>query len=290
MRIGYLGLGVMGRGMSANLLKRFGRLTVWNRTPSRADDLVAVGACPADSPVAVARTCNVVCVCVSDTPDVDQVMFGPDGAAEGLQEGSLVIDFSTISDKATERFAEKVRSRGATWLDAPVSGGDVGARNGTLTVMIGGPADAVDRAMPVFEAVGKKIVHMGDTGSGQRTKMANQIAVCGTILSMAETLNFAREKGMDVSKVLEVVSSGAAGSWSLANYGPRVLKGDFDPGFAVALMAKDLRLVLENLDGLDAEYTAVRKLAAVFEQMKGDGKGDRGIHSAVKELGWPSEG
>lgn len=289
MRIGFLGLGVMGRGMSSNLLKRFGRLTIWNRTASRAEGLVAAGALLADSPAAVARTCNAVCVCVSDTPDVEQVVFGPGGAAEGLQAGSLLIDFSSISDKATERFAAKVEALGAAWVDAPVSGGDVGARNGTLTVMAGGAPEAFDRAMPVFEAVGKKIVHIGPVGSGQRTKMANQIAVCGTLLSMAETLNFAREKGMDVAKVLDVVSSGAAGSWSLANYGPRELKGDFEPGFAVALMAKDLRLVLENLEGLDADYTAVRKLAAVFEGMKQQGEGDRGTHSAIRQLGWPRE-
>ncbi|CAN5219887.1 NAD(P)-dependent oxidoreductase [soil metagenome] len=284
--IGFIGLGAMGRSMAANLQRKIGAVTVWNRTASKADGLLGLGASIAATPAELARVCDIICVCVSDTPDVEQVIFGPDGVAEGLKPGALIVDFSTISAEASERFAERVAAKGARWLDAPVTGGDIGARDGTLTIMVGGAEEDFDRAQNVFDAVGKKAVFMGPTGSGQRTKLANQIAAAGAIVALAESFNYAREQGMDVQRVFDVISSGAAGSWSMSNYGPRILRGDMNPGFAAALMAKDMRLVLQSLEGTESDYSVVRKMAEVYEQMVANGDGRLGNHAAAKYLGW----
>jgi 3-hydroxyisobutyrate dehydrogenase len=286
MRIGFIGLGVMGLPMAGHLLGRFPDLVVWNRTASKANDLVARGARLAATPRELTVLCDVICVCVSDTPDVERVVFGDEGVFQSLTPGKLVIDFSTISATATERFAAKVAEKSASWLDSPMSGGDVGARNAALTLMVGGTEADFSRALPVLEVVGKSITHMGPVGSGQKTKLANQIAVVGTLVSMSEALNFARESGMDPQKVLQVISSGAAGSWSLSNYGPRVLRGDWKPGFAAALMSKDMRLVLEALEGLEADYTLAQRMADVFEEMVAKGEGNLGNHAVVRRLGW----
>lgn len=289
-RIGYIGLGVMGRGMVANILKQYPVVTVWNRTPERTEPLVALGAVPAVTPAELAAQSDIVCICVSDTPDVEQVIFGPRGVVETIPPETLLIDFSTICPDRTVQLAGRLRATtGAPWVDAPVSGGDVGARNGTLTVMAGGLPEDFARALPLLESVGKKIVHMGPVGAGQRTKLCNQIAVMGTIVSMAEAMNFARESGMDVARVIEVVGSGAAGSWSLNNYGPRILRGDFAPGFALSLMAKDLRIVLRNLEDKKADYSTVKRMAELCEQMLADGNGHEGLHALVKALGWQQD-
>lgn len=290
MKASYLGLGVIGSGMCGNLLAKGVGLTVWNRTRGKAEPFLEKGAHGASTPAEAGAASPIVCLCVSDTPDVESVVFGADGALAGMREGSLLIDFSTISAEATEEFARRAAGRGIAWVDAPVSGGDVGARNGTLTIMAGGDVGAFGRALPLMEKVGRSITHMGPPGSGQRTKMVNQIAVAATIASMAEALNFAREQGMDVEKVLEVISSGAAGSWSLSNYGPRLLRGDYAPGFSAALMAKDLRLVLSALEGLQADYTVVRHMSAVYERMVAEGMEHLGNHAAALPLGWKGGG
>lgn len=286
MKIGFIGLGTMGGPMAGHLLKRFGSLVVWNRTPARAEALVSQGARSVDSPRTLAESCDVICLCVADTPDVESVVFGGDGLYDGLRSGTLIIDFSTISAKATEQFAARVRAQGAGWVDAPMSGGDVGARNATLTIMAGGSEQDYARALPILEAIGKNLFHMGPVGNGQRTKLANQIGVVGTIVSMGEAFNFARESGMDVEKVWQVISSGAAGSWSLSNYGPRALRGDWKPGFAASLMAKDMRLVLEALEGLGSDYTLVRRMTEFYEAMAREGEGNLGNHAVIRRLGW----
>ncbi|MCC5877501.1 MAG: NAD(P)-dependent oxidoreductase [Candidatus Sumerlaeia bacterium] len=286
MKVAYLGLGVIGRGMCGNLLARGAELTVWNRTASRAEELVKAGARQGSTPAEAVRGADVVCVCVSDTPDVEAVVFGEGGALEGMEAGAVLIDFSTISAAATEEFSRRAAKKGIDWVDAPVSGGDVGARQGTLTIMAGGDPDVYQRVLPVLQMVGKNIHHMGGVGSGQRTKMANQVAVAGTIASMGEALAFAREQGMDLDKVLEVISSGAAGSWSLSNYGPRLLRGDYNPGFSIDLMLKDLRIVLDAMEGLESEYTVTRYLADIYKRMADEGRGHLGNHAAALEMGW----
>lgn len=289
MKIAYLGLGVIGSGMCSNLIQKGADLTIWNRTSAKVEPFLEKGASRAASPAEAASGSDLVCVCVSDTPDVEAVVFGENGALAGMKEGAVLVDFSTISAAATEDFSRRAADRHVAWVDAPVSGGDVGARQGTLTIMAGGDPVAFERVHPILEMVGKNIHLMGPVGSGQRTKMANQVAVTGTIASMAEALVFAKAQGMDPAKVLEVIASGAAGSWSLSNYGPRLLKGDYNPGFSIKLMFKDLRIVLDAMEDLEGDFTVTNHLAAIYEKMNSEGLGHLGNHAAALEKGWKLE-
>lgn len=242
--VGYIGLGIMGRSMAANLLKAGFEVTVWNRTAAKAAPLVQLGAKPADSPADLAaRGPDAICINVSDTPDVEAVLFHQGGLIHGARPGLIVIDHSTISPVATQRFAADLAARQITLLDAPVSGGDVGARNGTLCIMVGGEAAAYERALPVLQAMGKTIVHLGAAGMGQVCKACNQIAVVTNLMGVCEAMTLARRSGLDVMKMIEVLGGGAAASWQLANLGPRIAKGDFNPGFMVDLVLKDLAMI-----------------------------------------------
>ncbi|MCB0003858.1 MAG: NAD(P)-dependent oxidoreductase, partial [Anaerolineae bacterium] len=219
-RIGFIGLGIMGRGMAANILKAGFPLTVWNRTPERTEALAAAGAAVAATPAALAAASDIVITCVSDTPDVQAVILGEDGVLRGAQSGSLVIDMSTISPAVTQEIAAALSARGVAMLDAPVSGGSEGAARGTLSIMVGGAVEALERAMPVLQTMGQRITHVGSTGAGQTVKLVNQVIVVGNCLAMAEGLMLAQAGGVDLEKALEAVSGGAAGSWMLSNRGP----------------------------------------------------------------------
>ncbi len=244
-RIGLVGLGIMGKPMGKNVLKAGFPLTVWNRTISRAEELKALGARVASSPKEVAEHSDIIITMVSDSPDVQQVVLGDDGVIHGARAGSVLVDMSTISPQVTREIANALQEKQVAMLDAPVSGGEKGAVEGTLSIMVGGDAAVLERVRPVFEALGKRIVHVGVNGMGQVCKLANQIAVVLNNLSMSEALVFAAKSGADVSKVLEAIQAGAAGSWALNNYAPKILRRDFSPGFLVSLQQKDLRLVME---------------------------------------------
>lgn len=245
MRIGFVGLGIMGKPMAENLIKGGYKLTVYNRTKSKAEPFRALGALVADTPRQAAADSDITIVIVSDTPDVEQVILGRDGVAEGARRGSVVVDMSTISPEVTRSIAAELAKRGVEMLDAPVTGGQKGAIEGTLSIMVGGKKEVFDRCVPVFEAMGKNIVYMGDHGAGQTAKLCNQILCSLTILSMAECLVLGAKANLDLEKLLQAVSGGAGGSWSLSNLGPKVIKGDFSPGFMVKLHQKDIRLVLD---------------------------------------------
>ncbi len=244
-RIGLIGLGIMGKPMGKNLLKAGFPLTVWNRTASRADELKELGAKVAGSPKEVAENSDIVITIVSDSPDVQQVVLGENGAIHGLKSGSVLVDMSTISPQVTRELAETLKAKGVDMLDAPVSGGEKGAIEGTLSIMVGGEDAVLERVRPAFDAMGKRIVHIGENGMGQVCKLANQIAVVLNNLSMAEALVFAAKSGANVAKVLEAVQAGAAGNWALNNYAPKILRRDFSPGFMVSLQQKDINLVME---------------------------------------------
>jgi 3-hydroxyisobutyrate dehydrogenase len=244
-RIGLIGLGIMGKPMAKNILKAGFPLTVYNRTAARMAELVELGAQAADSPRAIAENSDIIITIVSDSPDVRAVILGEQGVIEGVRAGSVVIDMSTISPQVTREMAAALKAKDVDMLDAPVSGGEKGAIEGTLSIMVGGDAAVLARARPVFEAMGKRIVHIGENGMGQVCKLANQIAVVLNNLSMSEALVFATKAGADPAKVLEAISAGAAGSWALNNYAPKILKRDFAPGFMLSLQQKDLRLVLD---------------------------------------------
>jgi 3-hydroxyisobutyrate dehydrogenase len=232
MRVGVAGLGIMGSGMAANLLAAGHEVTVWNRTPARAEPLAALGATVAGEsagPAAMAAVVDVVLVCVSDTPDVEAVLFGPGGVAEGIRSGSLVIDASTVSPEATRSFAARLAERGVGFVDAPVSGGSEGARNGTLSIMVGGAAADVERARPVLAAIGRTITHVGPVGAGQTCKLVNQILVVVNMLAVSEALMLASAGGLDLATAIEAVEGGAGGSWMLSNRGPQVVARDWRP-------------------------------------------------------------
>ena len=283
-RIGFIGLGIMGRGMAANLLRAGFPLTVWNRTPSRGDDLVAQGAQRGASPAAVAAQSDIVVVCVSDTPDVEAVLLGEQGVAAGAHPGLLVVDCSTISPHATRELAERLAGLGVAMLDAPVSGGSEGAAKGTLSIMVGGDAAQVARAMPILQAMGKTITHVGGQGAGQLAKLVNQVLVVVTMQAVGEALLLAQAGGLDLERTLAAVGGGAAGSWMLNNRGPQVIRRDWRPGFTIDLQQKDLRLVLETADALGIPLPSTAQVFQYYRALQQRGLGGEGNHALVKAL------
>jgi 2-hydroxy-3-oxopropionate reductase len=244
MNIGFIGLGIMGRPMAGHLSAAGHRLALVQRSSPTPAELLNGGATVLATAAEVARQSDVVILMLPDTPDVEQVLFGSDGSAEGLSEGKLVIDMSSIDPIATLGFAERIRAVGADYVDAPVSGGEVGAKSATLTIMCGGNTDAFERARPLFELMGKNITHVGDVGAGQVTKVANQIIVALNIEAVAEALVFAAKAGVDPAKVREALLGGFASSRVLEVHGERMIKRTFDPGFRIELHQKDLGLAL----------------------------------------------
>jgi len=282
--VGFIGIGIMGQGMVRNLARAGLKPVIWNRTRSRIDDLVAEGFEVGDSPAAVAAASDIVITCVSDTPDVEAVVLGEKGVLEGVRAGSLVVDMSTVSPQATETIGARLAERDVQMLDAPISGGSEGAAKGTLSIMVGGDATQVERAMPFFEAMGKAITHVGPLGSGQKVKLVNQILVVVNALAVSEALVFAQAGGLDLQKTLEAVIPGAAGSWMLANRGPQVVERDWRPGFTIDLQQKDLRLVLEAADQLGTPVLGTSLVFNLYRTLQAEGLGAEGNHALVKAL------
>ena len=264
IRVGFCGLGTMGAAMAANVARAGFPLTVWNRTPGRAALPLADGATEAASPKAVAAVSDVIIICVSDTPDVEAVLFSDDGVAAGASAGSLVIDCSTIAPGETRSFAERLAGGGISLVDAPVSGGSEGAQKGTLTIMVGGEEAAVERARPVLEAMGSSITHMGPSGAGQATKAVNQVILAGTYLGVAEGMVLALKSGLDAEKVVSALAGGAAGSWVLNNRSGRMIDNDYPLGFRIALHLKDVTIALE----LAREVGAALPVTALASQIE----------------------
>jgi len=283
-RVGFVGLGIMGQGMARNLLKAGYGVRVWNRTSSRMDPLIEAGAAAGASPADVAANCDIIAVCVSDTPDVQEVILGENGILSGVQAGALVIDFSTISPQATIDIAEQLSAKGVKMLDAPVSGGSEGAVNGTLSIMIGGDEDQVERARGVFEAMGNTITHVGKQGAGQTVKLVNQILVVGNCLAMCEALIFAQAGGVDLERCLNAVTGGAAGSWMLANRGPQIIDRDWRPGFTINLQQKDVRLIMQEADALGVPVLLSGQVFSLYRTLQQAGLGEEGNHALVKAL------
>ncbi len=280
--LGFIGMGVMGAGMARNLIKAGYPLTVWNRTAAKA--AAVTGAVVATSPADLAARSEVVMICVSDTPDVEEVVTGAEGVIAGIREGMLIVDHSTISPAATRRLAALVMEKGATWIDAPVSGGSEGARNGTLSTMVGGEESAVARARPYLEAYSTTITHIGPVGSGQMAKLINQILVVGNQMAVSEALLLAEAAGLDLDATLEAVKGGAAGSWMLAHRGPQMIAGDWRPGFTVDLQQKDLRLALSAADALGVPLPATGLIFQLYRALQRAGLGQEGNHALIKAL------
>lgn len=259
LRVGYIGLGLMGKGIARNLLKAGFPVTVYNRSRPAVDELVAAGAQAAESPRGVAEVSDVVMTNLPDGPDVEQVVLGPRGILEGARPGMIHVDNSTIQPEVAQRVARRLAETGVEALDAPVSGGDVGAREGTLAIMVGGPRSAFDKVLPVLQAMGKTITYVGESGAGQVAKACNQIMVAAQMVAMAELLLLARKAGVDPARVLEAIRGGAAQCWTLDVKAPRLLQGERSPGFKASMMHKDLRIVEETAEryGMVLPATAV---------------------------------
>ena len=281
-RLGFIGLGIMGRGMVANLVTAGHQVTVWNRTSGKADGLdVEVVETARD----VGPASDIVFLSVSDTADVEEVVFGDYGVIHGMTMGDILVDHSTISPVATKTFATQASELGVTWLDAPVSGGSEGAANGSLAIMVGGDTDALNRCRPYVEAYSKTITHVGEgAGSGQMVKAVNQVLVVVNQLAVSEGLLLAEAAGLDLQKTLEAVEGGAAGSWMLSNRGPQMIERDWQPGFTIDLQQKDLRLVLEAADEVGAPLPGVALVFQLYRSLQTQGLGSEGNHALVKAL------
>ncbi len=284
MRVGVIGLGTMGSAMATNLVRAGFETHVWNRTPGKAGGVGAAGATEATSPGAVARSSEIVVLSVSDTPDVEAVLFGPDGVASGAHDRLVVVDTSTISPSATRDFAARLRERGADLVDAPVSGGSEGARNATLTIFVGGEPEAVARVRPVLEALGTTITHFGPVGSGQAVKAVNQVMIAGVYLAVAEGLVLAMKAGLDPEKVVAALGGGVAGSWILQNRSGRMIADEYPLGFRTSLHLKDLGIAL----GLAREVGATLPVAGLAQQLENGlvarGYGDEDMSNLARPI------
>lgn len=259
IRVGYIGLGLMGKSIARNIMKAGFPLVAHNRSQAAVDELVSQGALAAGTPAEVAAQVDVVFTNLPDTPDVELVALGPDGIIESARPGLIMVDNSTIKPVASRRIATALAEKGAQALDAPVSGGDIGARDGTLTIMVGGDADALERVRPVLQAMGKTITHVGESGAGQIAKACNQIMVAAQMVAMGELLVFARKAGADPQKVVEAIRAGAAQCWTLDVKPPRLFAGNRNPGFKAYMQAKDLGIIIDTAHeyGVPLPSTAV---------------------------------
>ena len=273
-KVGYIGLGLMGSGIARNLMKAGHTLVVHNRSRAIVDQFASEGATPATSPREVAEQSEFVFTNLPDSPDVEQVVLGPDGIIEGAREGTIFIDNSTIKPETARLIAERLGEVGMQALDAPVSGGDIGARQGTLSIMGGGPREAFDRAVPLFEVMGKSAVWVGESGAGQIAKAANQVVVAGTMVAMAEALVLAQKAGVDPARVVEAISRGAAQCWALDNKPAKLFARDLDPGFKAFMQAKDLKIVIDTGRTYQVPLPLTAVAHQLYEAMIGMGNGE----------------
>jgi 2-hydroxy-3-oxopropionate reductase len=274
LKVGYIGLGLMGKSIARNILKAGFPLTVHNRSRAAVDELVAEGAQAADSPREVARQVDIVFTNLPDSPDVEKVVLGENGIIAGAHKGLIFVDNSTIKPASARMIAQKLKEKEVSALDAPVSGGDIGARNATLTIMVGGEAEALEKAMPVFKAMGKTITHVGDAGAGQVAKAANQIMVAAQMVAMGELLVFSKKAGVDPRKVVDAIKAGAAQCWSLDVKPPRLFEGNRNPGFKAYMQLKDMRIILDTAKQFEIPISGTLANTQLFQQMIDLGMGE----------------
>ncbi|QXD23641.1 NAD(P)-dependent oxidoreductase [Opitutia bacterium ISCC 51] len=280
--IAFIGTGVMGRSMAGHLLNAGYPLNVYNRTKSKTDELVAAGATWCDTPSAASAGADIIITIVGFPKDVEEVYLGDDGILANAKSGSLFIDMTTSSPALAKKIAETAEGKGIGSLDAPVSGGDLGAKEARLSIMVGGSQADFDRALPAFEIMGKNIQLQGPAGSGQYTKMVNQIAIAAGMLGITEAMAYAKKSGLDPFHVLKSIETGAAGSWSLSNLSPRALKGDFAPGFFVKHFIKDMRIAIESADEMGLELPGLKLAKSLYDKLAAQGGEDNGTQALLK--------
>ena len=280
--IGFVGTGVMGCPMATHILKEGYKLYVYNRTSTKAQSLIDSGAYLCENPGQVAKNCDVIFAIVGFPKDVESIFLSPDGIVENAKSGAIIVDMTTSRPDLAQKIAEIAAKKGIQSLDAPVSGGDVGAKSGTLSIMVGGEREAYDRILPLFELMGGNVVYQGPAGSGQHTKMANQIAIASTMLAMCESLTYAKKAGLDPHEVLKSISNGAAGSWTLDNLAPRILRGDYEPGFFVKHFIKDMQIAIDSGESMGVDISALKVAKAKFDKIAEDGFLEKGTQSLIK--------
>jgi len=280
--IGFIGIGVMGRSMAGHLLTAGYPLHVFNRTQSKAQDLLDRGAQWQDSPGKIAAVADVIITIVGFPNDVEAVYLGEDGILANAKSGSTVIDMTTSCPALADQIAQQAKAKGITAFDAPVSGGDIGAREARLSIMVGGDAEIFEKIKPLFEIMGKNIVLQGPAGSGQHTKMCNQIAIASGMMAITESMAYAKKSGLNPETVLKSIESGAAGSWSLTNLAPRVLKGDFAPGFFVKHFIKDMKIAIGSAEAMGLDLPGLALAKQLYEKLAARGSEDDGTQALFK--------
>ena len=283
-RIGWIGTGVMGLSMCGHIMKGGYATTVYNRTISKAQPLLEKGAQLADSPEAVARQSDIVFSIVGFPQDVQEVYSGKNGILAGAKSGSILVDMTTTAPSLAQEIDQEARKKGISTVDAPVSGGDVGARNAALSIMVGGNRTAVEIVMPLFELMGKQIVYQGPAGAGQHAKMCNQITISGTMIGVCECLLYGHKAGLDLEVMLQSISGGAAACWTLDNLAPRVLKRNFDPGFFVEHFIKDMSLALAEAKMMGIALPGLALVHQLYLAVQAQGHGKKGTHALILAL------
>lgn len=282
MKIGFIGTGVMGNSLVKHLLEAGHDVAIYTRTAKKADNLVELGAQLMESPLQVAQHSDTLFTMVGYPSDLEQVYFGEDGILDGAREGAIAIDLTTSQPKLAQRIYEAAKKKGVRSLDAPVSGGDIGARNGTLSIMVGGDESVFKEVLPLLELLGQNIVFQGPAGAGQHTKMCNQITIASTMIGVCESLIYAKKAGLDPEQVLQSISAGAAGSWSLSNLAPRMIKEDFEPGFYIKHFIKDMKIAAEEAEMMGLKLPGLRQSLHMYESLATNGYGDNGTQALIK--------
>ncbi len=280
--IGFIGTGVMGRSMAGHLMDAGYTLHVHNRTRAKAEELVKRGAVWEENPAALAPHCNVLFTIVGFPQDVKEVYLGDAGLVGALQPGTILVDMTTSRPDLAVRIQEAAKAKGGTALDAPVSGGDTGAREARLSIMVGGDRETFDRVRPLFDLMGQNVVYQGPAGAGQHCKMCNQIAIAAGMLGVCEAVAYAKQAGLDPETVLQSIASGAAGSWSLSNLAPRMIAGNFDPGFYVKHFIKDMTIASESADAMDLDTPGLDLAREMYERLAAQGGEDDGTQALFK--------
>ncbi len=281
--VGFIGIGVMGKSMALNLLKGGYTLQVYSRTKEKAQELIDKGCVWQATPAAIAAAADILVTMIGTPKDVEEVYLGENGVLVKARQGTIVIDMTTSSPQLAEQIYHQANDLGVSALDAPVSGGDIGARQATLSIMVGGDRAAFEKARPLFEVMGKNIVYQGPAGSGQHCKMANQIAVASTMMGVCEALRYAEKAGLSPETVLESIEAGAAGSWALSNLAPRMIKGDFAPGFYVKHFIKDMSIALDSCTNIGLQARGLELVKELYDQLAADGGEDLGTHALYRQ-------
>ncbi|MBA9025055.1 NAD(P)-dependent oxidoreductase [Peribacillus huizhouensis] len=281
-KVGFIGTGVMGKSMVSNLLRAGFNVTVYNRTKEKAADLLKAGASWADSPKELAKQTNVIISIVGYPSDVEEIYLGEEGIIHFAEVNTILIDMTTSTPTLAQKIAACAKEKGMYSLDAPVSGGDIGARDGKLAIMVGGEQEIFNKVSDIFEVLGTNIVYQGESGSGQHTKMCNQIAIASNMIGVTEAIIYAKKAGLNPDTVLKSIANGAAGSWSLSNLAPRMIQGDFEPGFYIKHFLKDMKIALEEADRMNLQLPGLTLAKSLYDQLVEAGEEDRGTQALYK--------